>query len=180
VFQDGVEETAFLTLGFEDGTTANIQVSWLAPRKVRQMVIVGSKQMVQYDDTAADEPIRIYDRGLDWNLGEPANFGEYQLTYRSGDMIVPRIDAAEPLSLELEDFAGAIITGRRPRSHAGLGLEIVRVLAAAKASIEAFGQPINISREPALVLTAPATGLVARRFAPRLPVPDVVPETEAA
>ena len=58
-------ETAFLTLGFEGGTTANVQVSWLAPRKVRQMVIVGSKQMVQYDDTAADEPVRIYDRGLD-------------------------------------------------------------------------------------------------------------------
>ena len=178
VFQDGVEETAFLTLGFDDGTTANVQVSWLAPRKVRQMVVVGSKQMVQYDDTAADEPIRIYDRGLDWNLTEPANFGEYQLTYRSGDMVVPRIDAAEPLSLELEDFANAIITGRRPRSHARLGLEIVRVLEAAKASIEAFGQPVNISREPALVLASPATSLAARRFARRTPA--AVPETEAA
>jgi len=181
VFQDGVEETAFLTLGFEDGTTANVQVSWLAPRKVRQMVIVGSKQMVQYDDTMADEPIRIYDRGLDWNLDEPANFGEYQLTYRSGDIVVPRIDAAEPLSLELEDFASAITTGRRPRSHARLGLEIVRVLEAAKASIEAFGQPVEILREPALVFAGESrtTSLAARRFARKQALPEPV-EIEAA
>ena len=59
-------ETAFLTLTFASGTTANVQVSWLAPRKVRQMVVVGSKRMVQYDDTASDESVRIYDRGMDF------------------------------------------------------------------------------------------------------------------
>jgi predicted dehydrogenase len=177
VFQDGVPETAFLTLGFEDGTTANVQVSWLAPRKVRQMVVVGSKQMVQYDDTAADEPIRIYDRGLDWH--EPANFGEYRLTYRSGDVVVPRIDAAEPLSLELEDFARAIRTGERPRSHAQLGLEIVRVLEAAAASIASFGQPVRIERGRDAWPSLPS--LAARRFArtPRA-VPHQRPDTEAA
>ena len=60
--------------------------------------------MVQYDDAATDETVRIYDRGMDVQP-TPANFGEYQLTYRSGDMVVPRIDAAEPLGLELADFA---------------------------------------------------------------------------
>ncbi len=58
-------ETAFLTLTFAGGTTANVQLSWLAPRKVRQMIVVGSKRMVQYDDTASDEPVRVYDRGMD-------------------------------------------------------------------------------------------------------------------
>ena len=76
-------ETAFLTLTFAGGATANVQLSWLAPRKMRQMVVVGTKRMVQYDDTASDESVRIYDRGLD--VGPPANFGEYQLTYRTGD-----------------------------------------------------------------------------------------------
>ena len=66
------------------------------------MVIVGSKRMVQYDDAASDASVRVYDRGLDLALPAPANFGEHQLTYRSGDMVAPRIDAAEPLSLELE------------------------------------------------------------------------------
>src|SRR5204862_2559612 len=105
VFQQGVPETAFLTLAFEAGCTANVQVSWLAPRKVRQMVVVGSRRMVQYEDTASDDTVRVYDRGLDFS--RPANYGEYTLTYRSGDMIAPKVEATEPLSLELEDFARA-------------------------------------------------------------------------
>jgi predicted dehydrogenase len=152
VFQRGVPETAFLTLFFEDGCTANVQLSWLAPRKVRQMVVVGSRRMVQYDDTSADDLVRVYDRGFDFS--EPTNFGEYQLTYRSGDMVAPHIHAAEPLSLELEDFVAAITTGRRPRSHAHFGLEVVRVLEAANASLELQGQPVAIERvgkEPALM-----------------------------
>jgi predicted dehydrogenase len=143
VFQSGVPETAFITLTFESGTTANIQVSWLAPRKVRQMVVVGSKRMIQYDDAASDEPIRIYDRGMDFEA--PANFGEYQLTYRSGDVVIPRVEASEPLSLELEDFARAIATGSTPQSSAELGLEIVAVIEAAEASLRRHGAPVAIN-----------------------------------
>ncbi len=145
VFQPGVPETAFLTLTFAGGVTANVQISWLAPRKLRQTVIVGSQRMVQYDDTSSDESIRIYDRGLEFSHEEaPPTFGEYQLTYRTGDMVAPRIDAAEPLSLELADFAHAIRTGAEPRSHARLGREIVRVLSAASQSMERDGEPINL------------------------------------
>jgi predicted dehydrogenase len=127
VFQPGVPETAFLTLTFAGGVTANVQISWLAPRKVRQTIVVGSQRMVQYDDTSSDESVRIFDRGLDFSQDEaPATYGEYQLTYRMGDMVAPRIDAAEPLSLELADFARSIRTGEEPRSHGRLGLEIVR------------------------------------------------------
>jgi predicted dehydrogenase len=142
VFQAGVPETAFLTLTFESGTTANVQVSWLAPRKVRQTVIVGSNRMVVYDDTNSDEPIRVYDRGMDFSA--PANFGEYQLTYRTGDVVIPRVDALEPLSLELEDFATAIRTGSQPRSNAQLGLEIVEAMEAAEASLKRFGHPVDL------------------------------------
>ena len=127
VFQDGVHETAFLTLRFEGGTQANVQLSWLAPRKMRQMVVVGSQQMVQYEDTAADDSVRIYDRGLDFSE-PPANFGEYRLTYRTGDMVAPRIEPAEPLGLELQDFASAIREGTTPVSNARLGLEVVFAL----------------------------------------------------
>ena len=145
VFQPGVPETAFLTLTFAGGITANVQISWLAPRKLRQTVVVGSQRMVQYDDTSSDEAVRIYDRGLDFSQEEaPPTFGEYQLTYRTGDMVAPRIEAAEPLSLELADFARAIRTGAEPRSHARLGLEIVRVLRAASLSMEGDGEPINL------------------------------------
>jgi len=146
IFQLGIPETAFLTVRFAGGATANVQISWLAPRKMRQMVVVGSKRMISYEDTSSDESVRIYDRGLDFSHVEaPATFGEYQLTYRSGDIVVPRIDAAEPLSLELEDFARAIHTGSEPRSNSRLGLEVVRALEAAHLSMERAGEPIELS-----------------------------------
>jgi predicted dehydrogenase len=145
IFRRGVPETAFLTVTFSGGTTANVQISWLAPRKMRQMVVVGSKRMVQYEDTSSDESVRIYDRGLDVSTVEaPATFGEYQLTYRSGDIVVPRIDAGEPLGLELADFAHAIRTGEEPRSSCALGLEIVRTLEAAHLSMERAGDPVEL------------------------------------
>ena len=139
VFQEGIPETAFLTLTFAGGATANVQLSWLAPRKVRQMILVGSKRMVQYDDTAADEPIRVYDRGLD--VGPPANFGEHQLICRTGDVVIPRVQPQEPLSLELQDFAHAIRTGEEPRSNLALGVEIVAAVELAEASMRDNGAP---------------------------------------
>ena len=146
VFQEGVPEVAFITLTFANGTTANVQISWLAPRKVREMIIVGSNQMVQYDDTAADEAVRVFDRGLDFKV--PANFAEHNLSYRSGDIVIPRLGAAEPLGLELEDFARAIRTGSKPRSHAELGYEIVAAVEAAEESLRRNGSPVAIERLP--------------------------------
>jgi predicted dehydrogenase len=142
VFQEGIPETAFLTLTFAGGSTANVQLSWLAPRKVRQMILVGSKRMVQYDDTAADEPVRVYDRGLD--VGPPANFGEHQLICRTGDVVIPRVQPQEPLSLELQDFANAIRTGEEPRSSLALGVEIVATIELATASLERNGAPLSL------------------------------------
>jgi predicted dehydrogenase len=139
VFQEGISETAFLTLTFAGGSTANVQLSWLAPRKVRQMIVVGSKRMVQYDDTAADEPIRVYDRGMD--VAAPANFGEHQLICRTGDVVIPRVQPQEPLSLELQDFAKAIRTGEEPRSNLALGVEIVAAVELAEASMRDNGTP---------------------------------------
>jgi predicted dehydrogenase len=152
VFQKGVPEAAFLTLTFAGGAAANIQMSWLSPRKIREMIVVGSRRMVQYDDTAADESIRIYDRGMEFSA--PENFGEHQLSYRSGDIVVPRLDAYEPLSLELEDFARAIVTGSTPRSSAQLGAQIVSVIEAAETSLQRRGAPVVPAATPAPARTA--------------------------
>jgi predicted dehydrogenase len=143
VFQPGVPETAFLTVTFAGGATANIELSWLAPSKVRKMVVVGSRRMVQYDDNEGDEAIRIYDRGMEFEA--PENFGEYQLTYRSGDIVTPRLEPAEPLSLELQDFAHCIRTGSTPRSHAFLGLEVVAAMEAAQESLLRGGVPVDVA-----------------------------------
>jgi predicted dehydrogenase len=146
VFKPHVPEAAFLTLTFAGGAAANIQISWLAPRKIREMVVVGSRRMVQYDDTAADESVRVYDRGMEFTV--PESFGEHQLSYRSGDIVVPRLDAHEPLGLELEDFARAIRTGTTPRSSAQLGLEIVCAIEAAEASLLRRGAPVAPAGAP--------------------------------
>jgi predicted dehydrogenase len=177
VFQEGIPETAFLTVGFEGGARANVQISWLAPRKMRQMVVVGSKRMISYEDTSSDEAVRIYDRGLDFAPTQaPATFGEYQLTYRSGDIVVPRIEAAEPLSLELADFARSVRTGEEPRSNSRLGLEIVRALEAAHISMAHAGEPVEMSRigMPLAGLPTPATTPFGRRERITGPVAELV------
>lgn len=145
VFQADVPETAFLTLTFDGGAQANIQLSWLAPRKLRQMLIVGSDRMVQYDDSDADESVKVYDRGLEFSA--PANFGEYRASYRAGDIVSPRIDPAEPLGLELRDFAESIREGRAPRSSAEFGLEVVLALEALESSFQRGGQPVQIPED---------------------------------
>ncbi len=144
VFRESIHETAFLTLRFEGGTQANVQLSWLAPRKLRQMNVVGSRRMVQYEDTASDDSVRIYDRGLDFTE-PPANFGEYRLTYRTGDMIAPRLQALEPLGQELSDFASAIREGTTPVSNGRLGVEVVLGLEALEQSLHAQGEPVPVA-----------------------------------
>ena len=105
------------------------------------MIVVGSKRMVQYDDTASDEPVRVYDRGMD--VGPPSNFGEHQLVYRTGDVVIPRVEPQEPLRLELQDFANAIRTGEEPRSNVELGLDIVAAVEMAAASMRDNGMPLG-------------------------------------
>src|SRR3954447_19664353 len=142
VFQAGVPEAAFRSVTFESGVTANVQMSWLSPRKIRDMTIVGSRRMVQYDDTGADEAVRVYDRGMDFV--HPTTFAEHQLTYRSGDIVIPRIEAAEPLGQEIADFPRAVRAGTAPRSHARLGLEVVLAMEAAEKSLRRGGAPIDV------------------------------------
>jgi predicted dehydrogenase len=150
VFRQGVPETAFLTLTFAGGIAASVQLSWLAPRKVRQMIVVGRNRMVQYDDTASDEPVRVYDRGMDH--GPTSSFGEHQLVYRTGDVVIPRVEPQEPLALELQDFANAIRTGEEPRSNIALGLDIVAAVEMAQASMQDNGVPLEFAPwvEPAV------------------------------
>jgi predicted dehydrogenase len=100
--------------------------------------------MEQYDDTASDEPVRVYDRGMDILPPTPANFGEHQLIYRTGDVVIPRVEPQEPLKLELEDFANSIRTGEEPRSSLGLGLEIVAAVELIKASMLRSGAPMAL------------------------------------
>jgi predicted dehydrogenase len=135
-----IADVAFVSLQFPSGTLAHVEMSWLAPSKLRRTAIVGSEKMVVYDDTS-NEPVRVFDSGV--MPRDPETFGEYRLTYRAGDIVSPRIDAAEPLSLELSDFCTAIRDGVPPRSSAGLGLDVVRMIEAVDRSLAAGGGPVR-------------------------------------
>lgn len=140
-----VPDVAFVNLEYSSGTIAHVELSWLAPSKLRRTTIVGSKKMVVYDDTS-NEPVRLFDSGV--APSTPNTFGEYQLTYRTGEIISPRVQAAEPLLLELEDFCAAVRHGSRPRSDARLGVDVVRVVEAADLSLQlsSTGVPVESAR----------------------------------
>jgi predicted dehydrogenase len=123
----GVPDVAFVNLQYASGTIAHVELSWLAPSKLRRTAVVGSRKMVVYDDTS-NEPVRVFDAGVD--LPDPADFGQYKLSYRTGDIVSPAIGVAEPLSLELADFCRAIATGEDPRSSSLLGLEVIATVEA--------------------------------------------------
>jgi predicted dehydrogenase/protoporphyrinogen oxidase len=136
-----VPDVSFINLRYPSGTVAHVELSWLAPSKLRRTAIVGSEKMVVYDD-AANEPVRIFDSGA--RIPDPETFGEYQLSYRTGDIVSPRIEATEPLSLELADFASSILEGTTPASSAAVGLDVVRTIEAVDRSLAEGGIPVRV------------------------------------
>jgi predicted dehydrogenase len=132
--QPTVSDVAFINLQFASGVVGSIQVSWLSPSKLRQITIVGSKKMLVYDDTNHVERVKIYDRGVEFK--EPTTFGEYTLTYRTGDIVSPHIPATEPLQTEIGHFLDCALTGATPRTDGLSGLRVVQALEA----IERSGQ----------------------------------------
>ena len=136
-----IPDVAFINLEFPSGAVAHVELSWLAPSKLRRTTVVGSRKMVVYDDTSS-EPVRVFDSGA--VLPNPETFGEYKLTYRTGDIVSPRMEVAEPLYREIEDFCDAIRTGSTPKSSAELGLEVVRMIEAVDQSLEQDGARVGI------------------------------------
>ena len=135
-------DVAFIHLEFASATIAHVELAWLAPSKLRRTTIVGSAKMVTYDDTS-NEPVRVFDSGV--MLRDPRTFGEYTLTYRTGDIVSPHIPAAEPLALELSDFCSAVRDGETPRSSAALGLDVVRTIEAVDMSLDADGARVDVA-----------------------------------
>jgi predicted dehydrogenase len=138
--QETIEDVVFVNLRFASGVMAQVQLSWLDPRKERRLTIVGSKKMVDFDDVST-EKLHVYDKGVD---RPPAftDFAEF-LQIRNGDILIPRISGAEPLDLECRHFVDCVIQGRTPLSDGASGLEVVRVLSAAQRSLEADGAPVR-------------------------------------
>jgi predicted dehydrogenase len=141
----GQLDVAFIDMGLSNGALVHLELSWLAPTKLRRTVLVGSGKMVVYEDTSAEQ-VRVFDRGVE-SL-EPQSFGEYQLSYRSGDVLTPRLEPDEPLRLEMEDFVASIRERREPLSNKRLGLDVVRIVEAAEVSLTLNGSPTALDTPP--------------------------------
>jgi predicted dehydrogenase len=142
----GIADVAFVTLCYQSGVIVNVELSWLAPSKLRRTVLVGSKKMVVYDDCTT-EPVRVFDHGVVYR--DPETFGEYHLSYRTGDVLSPKIESHEPLALEMSDFVGAARAGDSTRFHTALARSVVRMVEAADQSLAQGGREISLDHTDA-------------------------------
>jgi predicted dehydrogenase len=138
-----IPDVAFINLEFGEGAIAHVELSWLAPSKLRRTTIVGSRKMVVYDDVS-NEPVRIFDSGV--MVDDPQSFGEFHLSYRTGEIVSPAMRPLEPLQVEMADFCRSIHTGETPRSSAEVGVEVVRMIEAVDASLGAQGARIALDQ----------------------------------
>jgi len=132
-----IPDVAFVNLRFPSGVIASVNVSWLSPVKLRRTVVVGSKRMLLYDDTENVEKVKLYDHGVDFK--DPETFGEFQLAYRTGDIVAPKLDTVEPLYAEAAHFLECIDSNRRPITDGLSGLRVVASLEAAEKSLNNGG-----------------------------------------
>jgi predicted dehydrogenase len=141
----GPADVAFVDLQFPSGCIANIHLSWLAPTKMRRTTLVGDKRMLVYEDTNFEEPVKLYDKGV--NLPAPEDFGQYKTSYRSGDVVSPRVGNWEPLRAELDEFVGRIARGETPNGREATALSVVATIEAAEKSLRESGRVVDVRQD---------------------------------
>lgn len=146
----GIPDVAFVSMEFPSGVIANVELSWLAPSKLRRTVVVGSRKMVVYED-GVGEAVKVYDRGIDYK--DPETFGEYQLSYRSGDILSPHLPTEEPLTVQMDDFVRGI-SGGRTDHPLDLAHDVVRLAEAADISLRNGGEQIPLAQDALLAVRA--------------------------
>lgn len=138
-----IEDVSLLTLEFHNNITGYIHNSWLDPNKIRKTTIVGSKKMLVYDDVEPIEKIKLYYKGVD----KPEHydtFGEFQYTYRYGDIVIPMLKNNEPLRTELIHFTDCIVNAKKPISDGYSALRVIKILEAGHESLLNDGKKVNI------------------------------------
>lgn len=140
----GIADIAFGTIYFRKRKViGHLQVSWLDPHKVRRLTVIGDKRMAVFDDVNTQEPIRVYDRGVDRDKAF-SEFSQFQLMLRDGDIHIPHVSIEEPLKVQCAHFAECVRTGKTPKTDGKFGLQVVRVLEALDRSLTHRGRPVKI------------------------------------
>jgi predicted dehydrogenase len=139
----GVEDVTTMCLTFRRQQTAVVQSSWLDPRKVREMTIVGSQRMIVYDDVAPLEKIRIFDARVE-RPPHYDTFAEFHYAYHYGDVYAPYVKQEEPLKVECQHFLDSIKNGSVPLSDGRQGMQLVQILEASSESLRRGGGPVEL------------------------------------
>jgi predicted dehydrogenase len=139
------ENLAYITLFYDSGMIAHANVSWLAPVKVRQILIGGSRKMITYDDLEPSEKVKIYDKGVSFT-DDPQKIIEMRVGYRTGDMWAPKLDVTEALRVEGEHFVDCIEHNKIPQTDGRLGLRVVELIEAATSSMRGRGETVYVQR----------------------------------
>ena len=148
---NGIADVAFVDLKFPSGLIAHVEPSWLAPSKLRRTAIVGSEKMVVYED-GSPEPVKVFDHGVIYE--NPETFGEHHLSYRTGDIVSPKLDTVEPIAAEMEAFVASVRHGQSPPGHLELAQRVVVLAEAAEASLENGGFPVPVEPVPGYLVGA--------------------------
>jgi predicted dehydrogenase len=138
------DDVAFATLGYDDGVVGNIHVSWADPNKVREVVAVGSKRRVVFDDLSDAERVRVFERGVSVGDEIADSYGEFKLLVRDGDIISPKVQASEPLKNQCVEFVASIRSGASPLANARFGVGVIKTLIAIEASMRARGAAVEV------------------------------------
>jgi predicted dehydrogenase len=144
--EQGIENIAYLILRFADDFIAHFHFNWLAPVKFRRTLIAGSRKMILYDDIEPTEKVRVYDKGVTANRVGSDREVDYQtlVSYRTGDVWAPKLDATEALRHVVAEFLNSIREERSPLTNGEAGLRVVRLLEAAQQSIKQGGRGIEL------------------------------------
>lgn len=142
--QPGREDVAFITLELPNGVAAHIRVSWLDPRKVREVTVVGQHKMAVLDDLQPVEGLRIYDKGARQEPSPYTSYGEFQHVVRSGEVRMPALRGDEPLRTQVRHFAQAVREGRPPLSDGWDGVRVVTIMEAIQRSLQSGGTPVSL------------------------------------
>jgi len=140
--QSPTENIAYITIKYPNSFLAHVHVNWLAPAKVRQLILGGSKKMVVYDDVQPSEKVKVYDKGVSFqNDADPY---KALVSYRSGDMVAPQLDGKEALAVEVDNIVKAVRGKEQLVSDGAAGVRVVHLLEAAQRSIAQGGSPVRL------------------------------------
>lgn len=139
----GVEDVTMLCLNFSNHRSALIHSSWLDPRKIREMTIVGSKRMIVYDDVATLEKIKVFDARVE-RPPHYDSFAEFHYSYHYGDVYTPYVKQEEPLKVQCQHFIDCIREGKTPITSGVRGMQVVRILEAASESLKRGGAEVRL------------------------------------